>query len=115
MIKVKHSYWTTLTVYKDIIYAIGTDNGSVMIHRSDDSGATWMYRGSEDGVVLFNGRFATGPTPIVIANQVMYRAVEYWPAPSRWPTDFQATIISCDLSKFTELKDEDPLMDPLNW
>ena len=72
-----------------------------MIHRSNDSDAIWMYRGNEDGVVLFNGRFATGQTPIVIANQVMYRAVEYWSAPSGRPTDFQATIISCDLSKFT--------------
>ena len=47
---IKHSYWTTLTVYKNIIYAIVTDNGgngSVIIHRSNDSGVTWMYRAVE--------------------------------------------------------------------
>ena len=101
-----------------MIYAIGTDNGgngSAMIHRSNDSGATWIYNGSDDGIVLFNGKFATGPTPIVIANQVMYRAVEYWPSPSRWPTDFQATVISCNLSKVTGMEDDDPLMNPKNW
>ncbi|CAF2666325.1 unnamed protein product [Rotaria sp. Silwood2] len=112
---IKHSYWTTLAVYNDIIYAIGTDsdsNANIIIHRSSDNGSSWIYNGDDNGVILFHGSFATGPTPIVIANQVMYRAVEAWPAPSRWPTDFQAAIISCNLSKSST---DDPIMSPNNW
>lgn len=115
---IKHSYWTTLAVYNDMIYAIGTDddaNANVIIHRSSDHGASWNYNGNDEGVILFKGSFATGPTPIVIANGVMYRGIEAWPAPSRWPDDFQAAIISCNVSKFTELTDDDPIMFPSNW
>lgn len=118
---IKNSYWTTLAVYNDMIYAIGTDkdsDGRVIIHRSSDHGVTWLYNGRDDGVILFSGIFATGATPMVIANRVMYRAIEYWPSPSRWPDDFQAAIMSCDLSKFPDIRradDVDPLMNPDNW
>lgn len=117
---IKSSYWTTLAVFNGNIYAIGTDKdaeGSVIIHRSTDNGATWIYNGSEDGVILFRGIFATGATPIVVANNVMYRAIEYWPSPSRWPDDFQAAIMSCDLSKFPSknVAEDDPAMNSSNW
>jgi hypothetical protein len=45
----------------------------------------------------------------------MYRAVEAWPVPFRWPDDFQAAIISCDLSKSNDLTVDDPIMSPSNW
>ena len=114
----KNSYWTTLAVYKDMIYAIGTssdENANVIIHRSSDNGATWNYNGNDEGIVLFQGSYATGPTPIVIANGVMYRAVEAWPAPSRWPDDFQAVIISCKVPTTSLSNDDDPIMTPSNW
>ncbi|CAF4141450.1 unnamed protein product [Rotaria magnacalcarata] len=116
---IKHSYWTTLAVYNGLIYAIGTNsdsNANVIIHRSNDNGSSWIYNGNDDGVILFHGSFATGPTPIVIAEQVMYRAVEQWPAPFQWPKDFQAAIISCNLSKPIESSTaDDPIMSPNNW
>ncbi|CAF1191659.1 unnamed protein product [Adineta steineri] len=115
---IKHSYWTTLAVYNDMIYAIGTDNdlnANIIIHRSSDNAVSWNYNGNDDGIILFHGSFATGPTPIVIANQMMYRTIEYWSLPSRWPTDFQAAIISCDLSKSNFSNTDDPIMSPNNW
>jgi hypothetical protein len=115
---IKHSYWTTLAVYNDNIYAIGVDNdinANIIIHRSSDNGTSWNYNGNDEGVILFNGSFATGPTPIVLANQVMYRAIEAWPTPFRWPDDFQAAIISCNLSTSSGLHADDPIMSPSNW
>ena len=117
---IKNSYWTTLAVYNSMIYAIGADkdvDGNMIIHRSSDNGTTWLYNGNDDGVVLFRGVFATGATPIVTANGVMYRAIEYWPSPSRWPTDFRAAVISCDLSKWmtTNSDGDDPVMNSNNW
>ncbi|CAF0762874.1 unnamed protein product [Adineta ricciae] len=117
---IKYSYWTTLAVYKDMIYAIGTDsdeNANIRIHRSSDQGASWNYNGNDNGIILFRGSYATGPTPIVIADQVMYRAIEAWAAPSRWPNNFQAAIISCNLTKSSSTinDDDDPLMSPGNW
>ena len=119
---IKNSYWTTLSVYNGSIYAIGTDsdtNGRIVIHRSNDEGQSWFYRGDDSGVILFDGKFATGATPIVLADQIIYRAVEYFPSPSKWPTDFQAAVISCDLRKAKKNQsnndDEDPIMNRSNW
>jgi hypothetical protein len=115
---ITHTFFTTLTVYNNMIYAIGIDNdsnGGTVIHRSSDNGATWNYNGSDKGVILFREKFAGGVTPIVIANQVMYHGTEYWPSPSRYPQDYQAAIMSCDLSKFTGTEEDDPLMNPKNW
>lgn len=116
---IKHSNCATLTVYKNNIYAIGVDNdakANIIIHRSSDNGSSWNYNGDDNGVILFQGSYATAPTPIVMANQVMYRAFENFPPPYRVPGDYQATIISCDLSKFpTVTDDDDPLMSAKNW
>ena len=115
---IKHSYYATLTVYQNNIYAIGVDNdakANIIIHRSSDNGTSWSYNGDDNGVVLFQGSYFTSPTPIVMANQVMYRAIENFPSPYRSPVDYQATIISCDLSKFSAIGDDDPLMSAKNW
>ena len=61
-------------------------------------GHSWAHNGSSAGVVLDGRAFATGPTPIVIADDVLYRAVETWPAPYRWPQGFGAVMLSCNLS-----------------
>ncbi|CAF1508183.1 unnamed protein product, partial [Rotaria sordida] len=54
---------------------------NVLVYISDnndetwDYGLSWNYNGSDDGVILFHNSCATGPTPIVITNQVMYRGI----------------------------------------
>ncbi len=115
---IKNSYYATLSVYNNNIYAIGVDSdakANIIIHRSSDNGVSWNYNGNDDGVILFHGSYFTSPVPIVIANQVMYRAIENFPPPYRSPIDFQATIISCNLSKFTKITEDDPIMSPNNW
>jgi hypothetical protein len=115
---IKHTYYTTLVVYKDIIYAIGVDNdakANIIIHRSSDNGTSWNYNGNDDGVILFHGSYFTSPTPIVMANLVIYRAIENFPSPYRSPIDYQAAIISCDLKKFSKITEDDPIMSPMNW
>ena len=115
---IKHSYWTSLAVYRDMIYAIGTNNdanASVIIHRSSDHGMSWSYNGDDNGVILFNGSFATAPTPIVIANQVIYRAVESSPTPTLQPRNYQAAMLSCNLSNFSISSTDDPIMSSENW
>ena len=115
---ITNSYFTTLFVYNNMIYALGIQpdsNGFIVIHRSSDNALTWNYNGSENGVILFREKFAGGVTPVVIANKVIYHATEYWPSPSRFPQDYQAAIMSCDLSKIDTNEDDDPLMNSNNW
>ena len=112
---IERSYWATLTVLDGVVYALGTDNdynGNVILHRSRDDGRSWAFNGSSAGVVLFHGSFATGPTPIVLADGVLYRAIEMWPSPIRWPQGFQAAMLSCNL---TALPSVNGIMAPAAW
>ncbi|UJR32540.1 hypothetical protein I4U23_020002 [Adineta vaga] len=76
-----HSYFTTLTVYNNIVYAIGIDGehqSSIIIHRS----------------------------------------IEHRTVPGIWPGEFQAAIISCNLSALpldNRTTNDDPLMSLKHW
>ena len=110
---IKHSYYATLTVYNNMIYALGIDNdvnANIIIHRSSDNGVTWIYNGNDEGVILFKGSYFTSPVPVVMANGILYRAIELDTGHG-----YEATIISCDLSKFHEITEDDPLMSANNW
>ena len=87
----------------------------LIIHRSSGNSVFWFYNGTDDGVVLFHGSFATRPTSIVIVNQVMYRVIEAWPKPSRWPMDFQTSIISCSLLNSQLNRMRNISLSPYNW
>ena len=108
------SYWSTLTVYNGSVYAIGTMSdygGGIIVYKSADDGQSWT------SLQVFGGSFATGPTPIVIASGVLYRAIEYWNAPYRWPNDFDAAVIACNLSyaPHDATLTYDPIMDKRAW
>ena len=83
-------YWANLfqnRPYDDYVYMLGTNGtdihkvsppnllplkgGPVVITRSKDAGLTWC-----PPVTLFNGSFATGPTPIIRVNGTLYRSME---------------------------------------
>lgn len=117
---IKPSFFTALTVYQDRIYAIGVDGkhqSGIIIHRSLDQGLTWNYQNDSSGVILFSGAFSTGATGIVLANNVIYRSIEYRTVPGHWPQEFQAAIISCNLTSLStdNIEENDPLMNPKNW
>ncbi|CAF1571036.1 unnamed protein product, partial [Didymodactylos carnosus] len=61
---IRQSYFTTLSLYNNMIYAIGSD--------ADSDGNMIIHRSSDNGVILFHGKFAEGVTQIVIANKIMY-------------------------------------------
>lgn len=49
-----------------------------------------------------------------MANNVIYRSIEYRTVPGHWPEEFQAAIISCNLTLLStnNIIDDDPLMNP---
>ena len=117
---IKPSFFTSLTVYEDRIYAIGVTgehHSGIIIHRSIDQGLTWTYQNRTGGVVLFPGAFSSGATAIVLANNILYRSIEYRTVPGRWPEEFQAAMISCNLTSLTtnNVIDDDPIMNASNW
>jgi hypothetical protein len=117
---IKPSFFTSLTVYENRVYAIGVNGehrSGIIIHRSIDQGLTWNYNNNSNGIVLFKGAFSTGATGIVMGNNIIYRSIEYRTVPGHWPDEFQAAIISCNLTLLSRdnIIENDPLMNPTNW
>lgn len=65
-------FWSGLFVHGGALYLMGTDKhyGNLVIRRSTDGGRTW-----EKGIVR-EGRYHTGPVPVLHHNGRIWRAVE---------------------------------------
>ncbi len=102
------------------VYLLGTGgSGSgapIRISKSTDGGLTWP---PAQAATLFTGTagpgpynasgFNTGPTPSLLASDGrVYRAMELFPEPHRWGTDYQACLISVPQSGAD-------LLDPASW
>ncbi|CAF0943265.1 unnamed protein product [Adineta ricciae] len=77
------------------------------------------HNNSNGGGILFNGAFSTGPMPIVMTNQVIYRSIENRTVPSTWPGEYfkrqsLAAIFNIVTAHSNTTKD-DPVMSPKNW
>ena len=93
------------------IYLLGTSSDGpspIKLAMSRDAGATWD---PSDSMVLFNGTngtgYETGPTPSLIANGRVYRAMEHFRRPFVWGTDYEAVVLSASLTS--------DLLDPSSW
>jgi hypothetical protein len=100
------------------VYLLGTGgSGSaapIRISKSTDGGVTWP---PAQAATLFTGTpglynasgFNTGPTPSLLASDGrVYRAMELFPPPHRWPTDYQACLVSAP-------QQSADLLDPASW
>lgn len=80
-------YWANLFLHDGAAHLLGTGGaggGGIVIARSDDNGTTW--RTAElfpwpGGVV---GSYATGATPLLVAQGRLWRAFELWRTPHRY-------------------------------
>jgi len=91
------AFWSNLFVHDGDLYLLGTNrqHGQIMIRRSEDGGETWTNPEDEDsGLLTTNGAFHTAPMPMVIHNGRIWRAFEDSSNGNRWPTRFQAMMMS---------------------
>ena len=110
---VKQQYWSNLfqvDAKSDDVYLLGTwSNGPspMAISHSADGGKSWS-----DSVILFghvkaNDSYETGPTPSLLHNGKVYRAMERMRPPFQWGADYEAVVIYADV--------QSNLTDPASW
>ena len=79
-------YWANLFLHDGAAYLLGTGGvggGAIAIARSEDGGSTWrsaeLFRSPDRAV----GSYATGATPLLVAQGRLWRAFELWRSPHR--------------------------------
>lgn len=91
------AFWSNLFVHNDALYMLGANrqHGMIVIRRSDDGGHSWTTpEDADSGLITESGAYHTAPMPMVIHNGRIWRAFEDSSNGTRWPTRFQAMMIS---------------------
>lgn len=77
--RIEPAFWSNLFVHTGALYLFGTTHhhGLVVIRRSDDGGFTWTQPQDEcSGLLTAKGHFHTGPMPMLVHRERIWRAVE---------------------------------------
>lgn len=86
---------STLFVNEGGLYLLGLGKGNVSIRRSSDGGETWTVPHDKGtGVLLAGGNYHTGPTPVLLHDGRVWRALEDIVSPGRWAQDYRAFLMS---------------------
>jgi hypothetical protein len=104
-------YWSNLFSLdgSDDVYLLGTSSDGpspIKISKSTDGGRTWV------GSIIFgeshgNQSYETGPTPALISQGRVFRAMERMRPPYNWGTDYEAVVVHASV--------DDDLLDPKSW
>lgn len=100
----KDQYWSNLFYLDGSLYILGVNHGhgDIVIRKSIDGGESWSMPTTSKTGKLFEGAYHTAPTPAVIHNGRIWRALEYADAlSSKLPDRYGVLMISapcdCDL------------------
>jgi hypothetical protein len=96
------SFWSNLFVHQGALYLMGTtaghSRGQAMIRRSLDGGRSWTEPLDENSGLLVNDlSYHTAPTPLVIHQGRVWRAMEDEKGPGGWGTRFRALMMSAPI------------------
>lgn len=89
--------WSSLFVHKGELYIMGTQRpgGDVLIRRSYDGGYTWSFPIDSLHGRILQGMFHTAPTPVIVHNGRVWRAMEDMNGPKgSWGNSFRAFMLS---------------------
>lgn len=110
----------TLFVHEGALYIVGLGKRNISICRSNDGGRTWtIARDKNTGVLLSGGEYHTGPTPVLVQDGRIWRALEDIIKPGRWAQDYRAFLISApvdsDLLKASSWTSTKPVATDSQW
>ena len=95
--EIKGQFWSTLFTLNDTLYIIGTSHeyGNVVIRKSADNGYTWTEPADSVQGLLREGKYHTAPTPVVVQNGRVWRAMEHVTGSAAlWAKAFHAFVLS---------------------
>lgn len=94
--------WASLFKLNGAIYMLGTSaghkKGHAIIMKSQDQGKTWTRpTNSSNGLIYSDLSYHTAPTPVVIHNGRVWKAMEDEKGPGGWGTMFRAFVMSASI------------------
>ncbi|HRJ72206.1 MAG TPA: sialidase family protein [Terrimicrobiaceae bacterium] len=92
---VRNFRWATLFFHRGALYLFGVAKsfGNIVIARSTDEGVSWTTPSGPDNGILAEGRFHTGPVPVLVSGGRIWRAFELAPESDR-NRAFSALVLS---------------------
>lgn len=94
-------FWSNLFVHQGMLYILGTNkhHGNIVIRKSTDGGLTWTQPYDATHGLIVEGEYHTAPTPVVVHNGRIWRAVEYATGKSsQWGKRYSAMMISAPVN-----------------
>lgn len=89
---------STLFVHKKALYLMGLGSQSVLIRRSVDHGRTWTVPNDKNtGQILSGVVYHTAPTPLLVHDGRIWRAMEDGMGPGKWAENFRSFMMSAPL------------------
>ncbi len=96
--RISGAFWASLFVHRNVLYLMGTKKayGDTVIWKSNDGGRSWLEpTDTEHGVLLDDARYHCAPTPVVVHEGRIWRAMEdAMGRPNRWGAHFRAFMMS---------------------
>lgn len=95
--QINGQFWSNLFLLKGDLYIMGTNkaHGNVVLRKSIDNGKTWTNPYNADNGLILEGEYHTAPTPLLVHNGRVWRAVEYATAQSdKWGERYSAVMLS---------------------
>lgn len=97
--RVEDLFWASIFPHRGAVYLMGTSashrHGHAMIRRSTDGGRTWTEAKDGDSGRLFPDiSYHTAPTPVIVHDGRIWRAMEDEKGGEKWGTMFRAFMLS---------------------
>ena len=95
--RIDGAFWSNLFVHQGHLYLLGPNrhHGLIVIRRSDDGGRTWTKpKDTQSGLLTPTGEYHTAPTPVLVHNGRLWRAVEDGGAGRQWGVRYRAMMFS---------------------
>ncbi len=108
--EIKGQFWSNLFVHQKVLYIMGTwkHSGNFILRRSLDGGVTWSEPSDGQNGLLLEGEYHTAPTPVVIHDGRIWRALENTKSlPTAPGIHFKAMVISAPVNA--------DLLNAANW
>ncbi len=97
--RVEDLFWASIFSHRGAVYLMGTSashrHGYAVIRRSTDGGRTWTKaRDGDSGQLFPDISYHTAPTPVIVHDGRIWRAMEDEKGGEKWGTMFRAFMLS---------------------
>jgi arylsulfatase A-like enzyme len=115
--EITNQRWSNLFYHRNALYLMGVDEafGNIAIRRSTDGGSTWTTPKDSETGILAMGKYHTAPTPVVIHQGRIWRAMEDAPSGRNFRAFMMSAPIDADLLRADSWQISNKVMHRPGW